>query len=98
MFDDPVSRTRMAWSRTLLVTAVLTALLVRAVVVVGKPWPIAIVPVGVASILMVLSFARMRLLAKHPEVARANVARRTTFAMVVGVLMLAACGVAFAFV
>ncbi len=35
-FDDPTSRTRMAWSRTLLIIAVLTALLVRGVVVLAE--------------------------------------------------------------
>lgn len=96
LFDDPTSRTRMAWSRTILVTGVLTALLLRAVFILGKPWPIAVLLIAASGSMAVLALARMRMLAKHPVTSRAHVARRTSWWISTGVVVLAAIGIGFA--
>ncbi len=97
-FDDPTSRTRMAWSRTLLIIAVLTALLLRAVFVLDKSWEVAVVLVLVSAAMIGLGLARMRQLAKHGAVAGKHAARRTYAWITAGVVGLAAVGVVFALI
>lgn len=96
LFDDPTSRTRKAWSRTLLIISVLTALLLRAVFVLGKPWGVGAVLLAISAAMIILGLARMRMLAKHGSDAGRRPARRTYASLTVGVLCLAGVGVVFA--
>ena len=61
-YDDPVSRTRMAWLRTLLICSLIGLLLTRAAYVRGQEWlsMVWLVPSGV---LVVVGLTRMRQLA-----------------------------------
>lgn len=97
-FDDPTSRTRMAWSRTILVGSVLTALLLRGVFVLDRSWELAVVLILLSGSMIVLSLARMRRLAKYGVAAGARPARRTYAWILFGVLGMATIGVVFAFV
>ncbi len=97
-FDDPTSRTRMAWSRTLLIISLLTALLLRAVFVLDKSWAVASVLVVLSGSMLGLGLARMRRLAKHGSEAGRRPARRTYAWMAAGVVGLATVGVVFALI
>lgn len=92
-FDDPTSRTRMAWSRTLMLVALVAALLLRAVLVLDLSWAVGAVVLAVAVVLMGLGLRRLRLLAKHPTQARQHVARRTFWLLAIGTLVFAGLGV-----
>ena len=63
-YDDPVARTRLAWSRTLLVVLGVALLIGRGVVLSGRTWWLAPLAVLVVA-LMGLGLARMRTLAKR---------------------------------
>jgi hypothetical protein len=95
-FDDPTSRTRMAWSRTLLIIAVLTALLVRGVVVLAESRAVSIVLVILSAVMIGIGLARMRRLAKYGAQAGDRPARRTLLWLTAGALGMAAVGVVFA--
>ena len=63
-YDDPVARTRLAWSRTLLVVVGVALLVGRGAYLVGQLWWLPVLG-GVALATVVVGLARMRVLAKR---------------------------------
>jgi cytochrome c biogenesis protein CcdA len=91
LYDDPIARTRMAWVRTILAAIVLGFLLVRGVVVLGAPLPLAYLAGVVTAILVATAFSRFLVLARHEPNRVPNVTRRL---VVGGILTLVGIGVA----
>ena len=90
-YDDPVARTRLAWSRTLLVVLGVALLIGRGVVLSERTWWLA--PLAVLVVVLVgLGLARMRVLAKQGPSA-ASVGRRLTVVTCCGAAALAAVAV-----
>ena len=63
-YDDPVARTRLSWSRSLLLVIGVALLISRGALLAGEPWWIAAIA-AVTLGLVVAGLARMRLLAKR---------------------------------
>jgi uncharacterized membrane protein YidH (DUF202 family) len=89
LFDDPVSRTRMAWVRTVLAVIVLGFLLVRGVIVLDAPRYLAYLSAAVTVLVVVFGLLRFTFLARHAP-ARSSATVRMT--VVGGVLTLVAIG------
>ncbi|MFM9134875.1 MAG: right-handed parallel beta-helix repeat-containing protein [bacterium] len=90
-YDDPTSRTRLAWSRTVLITLVVGALGVRAGIVERSPLLLALVAAPVV-VIVVVSLLRMRRLAKEGTLAGRS-SRRAVLTLAVCVMLLSALGV-----
>ena len=74
-YDDPISRTRMAWLRTLLICSLIGLLLTRAAYVRGQEW-LSMVWLAPSGVLVVVGLTRMRHLALQGVQA---VTRRPTY-------------------
>jgi len=90
LYDDPIARTRLAWVRTILAGIVLGFLLVRGVVVLDAPLPLAYLTGAVTAVLVATAFMRFLMLARREPNRVANLTRR----LVLGsVLVLVGVGV-----
>lgn len=93
-FDDPVARTRMAWLRSMLITAVIGLLMWRSAYIDGQEWW-SLVWIGPSMLMLVIAAARVRALTQD----RAGESRLAPLAWMVGAfLSLAAVGAALAVV
>lgn len=65
LFDDPTSRTRMAWGRTALAVTVVTALAARGITVRGGPTSLIVVVLVLGAVVAGAAVVRMRYLVRH---------------------------------
>lgn len=93
-FDDPVGRTRMAWLRTMLITAVIGLLMWRSAYIDGQEWW-SLAWIAPSMLMLAIAAARVRVLTQD----HAGESRLAPLAwMVAGFLVLAAVGAALAVV
>lgn len=83
-YDDPTSRTRMAWGRTALAATVVTALAARGIAVRGGPPLLVAAVLVLGAVVAVAAVSRMRYLVRH----RTRILPSTMGIVVGGVIVL----------